>query len=205
MNLVAPRLGRRPHRAVPALSLWPEVTLPLARAHEICGQARRMLALRMAAAALARADGPVFWIAPQRGADPLNPDGVAALLPPQRLIFVTPARGQDLLWALEEVLRSGAAPVAVADLPEPPGMTPVRRLHLAAEAGAEDGAYRPLGLVLTPGAGGAPGIETRWRAEPRHGPGRSCWRIERTRARMAPPAAWTLEGEGLTSAPLEPV
>ena len=203
MSLADPRLARRAHAAPPALSLWDALALPLSRAHEICGQARRMLALRVAAAARHRTPGPVFWIAPPR-ADPLNPDGIAALLPPQALVFVTPTRDADLLWAMEEVLRSGAAPVVIADLPDPPGMTPVRRLHLAAEAGTQEGHFRPLGLLLTPGAGGAPGIETRFRAEPCHAAGQSRWRIERLRARMAPPCAWTLEADRLSPAPAGP-
>ncbi|MBV2360106.1 hypothetical protein KUH32_10000 [Thalassococcus sp. CAU 1522] len=197
MTFADPLLTRRHHTSPPALTLWDEVTLPLARVHEICGRARRTLALRIAAAA----GRPVFWIAPAWGTDPLNPDGVAALCPPQDITFVTPHRTEDLLWCMEEILRSGAVPVVVADLPEPPAMTPVRRLHLAAERGAGEGRCRPLGLLLAPGAGGAPGIETRWRMEPDHAPGRDTWRLDRLRARMVPPRSWRLEDNRLTRAP----
>jgi protein ImuA len=192
-------IGRRPHRAPPVLSLWDAVQLPLARTHELCGRARRTLALHLAAAARrAAGGGPVVWIAPGWDGDRLNTCGVAAILPPQELLFVTPRRAEDMLWAMEEALRAGCVPAVVADLAQAPGMTAVRRLHLAAEAGAGHGFAVPLGLLLTPGAGGAPGVETRWRMDPAHArPGQDLWRLERLRARMAPPQAWWLGDAGL--------
>lgn len=183
------------------LSLWQEVHLPLARAHELCGGARRTLALHMAAEALKTAGGgTVIWIAPAWGGDPLNTCGVAPILPPQDLIFVTPDRTEDMLWAMEESLRAGCAPAVIADLSEAPGMTAVRRLHLAAEAGAAEGFGPPLALLLTPGTGGAPGVETRWQMDTAHEPGRDLWHLERLRARMAPPRRWRLENGRLHAA-----
>ena len=100
-------LTRAPHRPPPTLALTGEVSLPLGRVHEICGRARRTLALMIAA----RAGAPMFWIAPAWGTDPLNPDGMQALLPPQDVTFVTPKRIEDMLWCMEEALRSGTVPV----------------------------------------------------------------------------------------------
>jgi protein ImuA len=191
----ASRLSRGPRRPVSGPALWGgAIAFATGRVHEFCGTARRTLALQAAAAAGA----PVIWIVPAHGSAILNGAGMADLIAPQDVIFVAPARGADMLWAMEEALRSGAAPAVIADLPEPPGMTPVRRLHLAAEAGAAEGYCTPLGLILTPGDGGAPGIETRWRMEPAHTPGQDGWNLTRLRARMAPPAAWQVADGRLT-------
>lgn len=183
-----PRLSHTDTR--PALAVLQEMVLPLARLHELCGPARHMLAMLVAGATR----GEVFWIAPARAGDALNPEGMAALAEPGWFTFLAPRHDADLLWTLEEVLKSGAVPLAVADLPAPPGMTAVRRLHLAAETGAAAGMGAPLGLILTPGAGGAPGIETRWHMGPAHAPGTPGWRLSRRRARTLPPRDWHLTG-----------
>jgi len=189
--------------------VWPlpgGVGLGLARGrvHEVCGPARWTLAAML----MALGQGPVIWIAPGWQGERLHAPGLAAFADPGRVIFVNGRRPEDLLWAAEEALRSGTVPLVVVDLTAPPALTPVRRLHLAAEAGAE-GAHRhghppPLGVLMTPGAGGAQGVQRRWHLAP--GPGtsallnhRAAWRLDRLRARMEPPASWTLvEGEGGT-------
>ena len=177
----------RPRR--PDLVFLGQLRLARARVHEICGPARRTLALMVAR----ETAGPVIWIQAGWLPERLFPDGISDYLAPARLILVTPRRVEDLLWSMEEALRPGAVALVVADLPVPPGLTAVRRLHLAAETGAAEGRVAPLGLVLTPGEGGAAGVESRWHLAPRHDPAHSRWRLDRLRARADPPAGWQVD------------
>ena len=195
-------LTRHSHRkrGAPPVTFLGDLALQPARVHEVCGTARRRLALKIAGAL----QGPVMWIRPAWMPGRLNPDGFLGLADPARVLFVSPKRPEDLLWSMEEALRSGILPLVVADLPDPPGLTAVRRLHLAAETGAEEGRVAPLGLILTPGDGGAPGVETRWSLMPAHGEGGTeGWRLERRRARMEPEKHWQVAG-GKTGMHLAP-
>lgn len=195
MPVTHPLLSRKPTRAAPCLNVLPgttEVGLVQGRVHEATGPARRTFALWLAA----RTKGPVFWIAPAWAQERLNSDGVCQWLTPGRIVFVSPKRSEDLLWSMEEVLRAGACPVCIADLPDLPNLTQVRRMHLAAESGGQTGAHLPLGVLLTPGKGGAAGVETRWHMRPRHDSGLDCWHLDRVRARTAPHKSWKIEQSG---------
>lgn len=208
-NLAHPLLARGPVRKRPGLALLPdleEAQLPFGRVHEGCGIARYTLALWLAA----QTQGPVIWIAPSWLPHRLNPDGFAPLLDPARLMLAQATRPEDILWSVEEVLRSGIVALTVADLPGLPSLTQVRRMHLAAEQGGQKtGAgpgHAPLALLLTPGEGGCAGVETRWHLAPQHGrhlkePAappptphayRTAWRLTRLRARTAAHKHWTL-------------
>jgi protein ImuA len=134
--------------------------------------------------------GPVFWVAPEWSTDRLHPEGVTPFFSPGRLTFVNPKRAEDILWCVEEILRSSAVPLVVADLPGLPALTPVRRLHLAAETGAREGGCAPLALLLTPGTGGAPGVESRWHMGPIPQTGMDHWQLTRIRSRSAPSRRW---------------
>jgi len=194
-------------RTAPRLPVLGDMALRLGRVHEFCGPARRTLALHAAA----RMAGPVLWVRPGWTAERLNPEGMQPMgVEPGRVIFVDGRRGPDLLWSAEDALRAGAAPLVVCELVAKPGLTPVRRLHLAAQTGADTaaawGGPPPLGLLLIQGQGGVPGVESRWYMTCAHtarGPG---WRLDRRRARDAPPMAWDVDDDGRTSprgAPVE--
>jgi protein ImuA len=187
-----------------------DLTLRRGRLHEFCGPSRLMLA----AGVMSRSEGPVVWIRPGWGPERLNAAGLQPLANPARLLLVRADRDEAALWAAEEALRSGVVPLVVIETSALPGLTPVRRLHLAAGAGMEaagrEGTTAPLGLLLTPGQGGAAGVESRWHLQPR--PSRSllwsdeaAWTLTRLRARLAPPARWRLSRKGGVAEALEPL
>lgn len=188
--MTIPLLSPPGSRACPAQALLGSLTLARGRVHEGCGPARVMLAVMV----LRESAGPVIWVHPGWQAERLFPDGLCAHADPGRIIFASARRPEDLLWAVEEALRAGAAPLVVAELTAPPALTPVRRLQLAAEAGAEAAAHAgrpaPLGLLLTPEKGGAAGVDSRWHLAPRHDARQRAWRLTRLRARAEPPKAW---------------
>lgn len=176
------------------LALAPDVALARGRAHEVTGPSRRLLALLAAAAV----GGTVIWLHPRWWPERLAGDGLRPFLDPGRLVIGRGRGALDLLWCAEEALRSGVVPLVVAELPAPPALTPVRRLHLAAEAGAQKAGVPPICLLLTPDEGGAPGVETRWQLSPLPGwalDGRPRWRLARLRARTEPMRAWEMRIE----------
>jgi protein ImuA len=200
--------GPRPH----PLQLFPGrlgLGIVRGRVHEFCGPAR----VNLAAMILRESQGPVIWISPAWIPERVYSAGLVAYGDPARVIYARARRPEDLLWAAEEALRSGAAPLVIAELPDLPGLTPVRRLHLAAESGAETARHRghlpPLGLLLTPGMGGAQGVESRWHLSPRPSgttliDTKEAWSLSRLRARMAPPATWTMARSGLGEITVQP-
>lgn len=192
-------LKRGHERPTPELSLAPDIALRLGRLHEVCGSARRSLALWVAS----QTQGPVFWISPPWTVEQIFPQGIKQLLHPGRVTFMAPTRAEDVLWTLEEVLRSGEVPLAIGDLPGIPALTPVRRLHLAAEQGGAAAGRLPLGLILTPGDGGAAGVESRWQMRPHHERGLNNWDLCRLRARTAPVKDWqvVMGSKGFAVAP----
>lgn len=114
--------------------------------------------------------------------------GLAALgLEPARLLLVEAARQNDVLWTLEESIRSGSISLAIG-ISGGLGLTPSRRLSLATEAG------RTPCLLLTPPESSATASLTRWRiarapspsfaADPK-APGAPAWEIALERSRQS--------------------
>jgi protein ImuA len=141
----------------------------------------------------------ILWC--QAGADDLYGPGLAASgLLPERLMLTRARNTVDLLWAMEEGLRTRALAVVVGEVAELPGPAS-RRLQLAAEtSGVTAFALRrfrvPSATARAPNA-----AVTRWNvsslpsvpAPGEPGLGRPRWRLDLWRARGAAPADWIVE------------
>lgn len=137
---------------------------------------------------------PGAWIA-ERGR--LMARGAQAFgIPPARLLIVRPRTEVEALWALEEILRSGAADLAIGAV-EGASLTQTRRLDMAAR---ESGATAAL-VRVRPGSP-LSAARRRWRisalpsaSDPwdDRAPGAPRWRAELLRRRDGAPGCWDLE------------
>lgn len=129
------------------------------RVHEAEGRGRRAFAMFQAA----RHQGPLVWVLPSHVPElPMLsglPEGVGV-----RLHLIRPEGEVDLLWCVEEALRSAPIALVIAEPEKPLSLTAGRRLQLAAEAG------RTTGLMLTRQDAGSNATETRWLCEPKASP-----------------------------------
>ncbi len=164
--------------------------LPRAALHEVLGNDTGNAAAGFCvalAARLAGSTGLVLWC--RRGHDPYGPGLALFGLDLRRLIVARGRAGKDVLWAMEEGLRSGALAAALGETRE---LAPIarRRLQLAAETGSATGL-----LLHPPAAKTAPGAAlTRWRIAPAPGTAASPrWRVELEYCRGGMPAAWLVE------------
>ncbi len=132
----------------------------------------------------------VLWAS--LGEGDLYPPGLARFgLDPAAMILLSAPSPAELLWAMEEALRSPALAGVVGEV-DRIDLTAGRRLQLAAAAGGGVGflllrADRPPAAVST--------AALRWRVGA--GPNRS-WHVELLRRRGGRPGAWILEREDET-------
>ena len=124
--------------------------------HEVCGPG----ATGFAAICAARGAGPVLWVREGWRSEGLNPVGLSGFFDPDRLLIAQADTQAEVLAVAEEALRDGAVPTVVIELSQPLGLTPGRRLQLAAKAG------RSTGLCLIGMDMGSNAAETRWHAAP---------------------------------------
>lgn len=153
----------------------PEAGLAGSAVHELLGNAATVLAVLLAA----RCEGPVLWcLGAARREEPYGP-GLAALgLDPERLILARCRDAKEMLWTMEEGLRSPAPAVVIAEPEANVGLIESRRLQLAAEAGGT------LGLILREDGGTgrlAPSaVSSRWQVDAAAGGG---WHVALRRCR----------------------
>jgi protein ImuA len=175
--------------------------LPTGALHEILGRpgdaAACGFAVRLLRDLVRLRRRPVLWC---RGDEdtgaPYAPGLMQNGLACDSVIFARTRKPAELLWAMEEGLRSGAF-AAVYGEDAAPDLTATRRLQLAAEAGAT------TALLSLPYrvAGGVSAALTRWRVTsvPVEAEETARWQIELTRCRGGEGGAWQVtcsQGEG---------
>lgn len=154
------------------------------RVHEAEGRGRRTFALYQAT----RHSGPLVWILPAHASElPMLrglPEGVG-----ERLHLLRPSSEADLLWCVEEALRSAPIALVIAEPEKPLSLTAGRRLQLAAEAG------RTTGLMLIREDAGSNATETRWHCAPMAGakPDSTLHRWSLTKNKRGTLGDWTLD------------
>lgn len=195
--LAIPGLRRGRMLDAPTVGEGPPPLRP-GRLHEVAGPA----APAFAAVQAALRKGPVIWILAPRAAERPDGFGLAAFFDPARLILAEAIEPLDVYWAMEEALRSGAAPLVIAAPLAQPGLTLSRRLQLAAEAGGA------TGLLLLPESAlsAHDAAETRWRASslPASTDGAPRWRWECRKNKRGPRGAWSLGWDGAGRALSQP-
>jgi len=146
------------------------------------------------------AGGPVLWCL---AANDVYAPGLAAYgLPPQRLLLARCRGDEDVLWAMEEGLRSAVLAAVLGEVGAL-AATAGRRLQLACEAGGVTGFVlrRWRNFAMAERQRGLPSAAaTRWRiaAAPSRdagvpGIGVPLWRVELLRCRGGVPNAWLME------------
>lgn len=157
----------------------PEGGLARGAVHEAVGDA----AAGFAAMIATRLEGMVLWcVAADACADLYGPGLASFGLSPARVVVARCGDRTELLWAMEEGLRTRALAAVFGEPPGPVDLTASRRLQLAAEAGGT------LGMVLNPAGTGrfaASALESRWRIDPAPAGGtvRPCWTVTLERCR----------------------
>ncbi len=180
--------------------------LPLAALHAVespGAEGKDGAACQFLAGILARLapQRPVLWCLQRPD---LHAPGLAlAGLEAKRLLLLRAPNARELLWAMEEGLRSRALAAVVGEV-EALSTPASRRLQLAAESSGVTG----FALHRSAGHAAASAAVTRWRVaalssvpvagEP--GIGRPRWRLELLRCRGGMPAAWDLEAWNAQSA-----
>ena len=161
------------------------------RVHEAQGPGRRAFAPFQAA----HHPGPLVWVLPAHLPEqPMLhglPEGVGA-----RLHILRPVGETDLLWCIEESLRSPAVALVVAEPQKPLSLTAGRRLQLAAESGAT------TGLLLIREGAGSNATETRWHCAPLAGEraDSTLHRWDLIKNKKGTIGSWVLDWNGETAA-----
>ena len=171
-----------------SIKLLPQAYLAWNRVHECKGPSKIVFALWLAQ----KVKGTILWINEAHNQQTLNPDGIYPYVNPAKFLFANIRRREDILWCTEEAMRYAACPLIIVNISSfNPGLTPIRRINLAGGKTKEN----VMVILLTSGEyEGVQGVETRWHMAPIHKNinSKRKWRLERLKARMAPPKFWSV-------------
>ena len=187
-----------PHGVFPTACIHEFVTFNAEEAAATSGFVSGLLA-RMVAQG-----GTCLWIGASPRLAPFPPALAAFGIAPERIVFVEVKRERDILWAMEEALKSTALTAAVTEVSSM-DFVQSQRLQLAVEKSRVTGFVlrnQPLGLGNTASA-------ARWHI--RHlpslleagmpGVGFPRWEVELLKVRNANPGRWTVGWSGNQFAP----
>ena len=186
MNLS--RLTYNETRHNSSIKLLPQASLTWNRVHECKGSSKIVFALWLAQ----KVKGTILWIDEAHNQQTLNPDGIYPYVNPAKFLFANIRRKEDILWCTEEAMRYAACPLIIVNISSfNPGLTPIRRINLA---GGKTKENVMVVLLTSDGYEGVQGVETRWHMAPIHDDInlKRKWRLERLKARMAPPKFWSV-------------
>ena len=171
-----------------SIKLLPQASLAWNRVHECKGPSKIVFALWLAQ----KVKGIILWIDEAHNQQTLNPDGIYPYVNPAKFLFANIRRKEDILWCTEEAMRYAACPLIIVNISSfNPSLTPIRRINLA---GGKTKENVMVVLLTSEEYEGVQGVETRWHMAPIHDDinlNRK-WRLERLRARMAPPKFWSV-------------
>lgn len=195
-RLEQPRGGDAATLGDPILdAAFPRGGLPRCGLHDVLGPEADAAASGFAFALAARLAGGsrrILHICPrqrrQAAGLPYGPGLVRLGIDPDRLILAVASRRIDVLWAMEESLRSSVLAVVMGEGVNL-DLTSSRRLQLAAEKG------HTAALLLSAEARSSVAL-TRWRVESApspDGPYRPRWRVTLERCRGGSPGDWIVD------------
>ena len=164
--------------------------LPLGCLHEVAGTAADGFAAMLATQFTTQLKEPVLWCVDGKQARHPFAPGLAGMgVATERLTIACCKTLKDMLWAMEEGLKSGAAALVIGEPSRPLDLTASRRLQLTA------GTEGATGLILGQRNLAPNACTTRWQVSAipspdRDSPWGGAWRLELTRSRNGGAGTW---------------
>lgn len=181
---------------------FPAGTFPLGAVHEFISNGHEDTAATLGFssaifASIAEKGGAILWITKTRS---VFPPGLRIYgLDPEKIIFVELSRDKEVLWAMEEGLRTKGLAVVVGEVSDA-DLTATRRLQLAVEESGVTGFL----MRIDPRKTGTSSCFTTWKIESipsqfdngMPGIAFPCWKVALLKVRNGTPKEWRVEWKG---------